>query len=164
MVVSFQLLNLFCIEYRFPHGLLPAYLPYSCLRSWLLSLYFWEALCMYPVCLCIGSIFHSMFYPSSLRSIGVFCKKSIFMNLASTRPVPTNTATPVGDSTEAEYHHGDIWVKILICREQLLLAHGHLSLVPDTFLWCHYRRASETFQVRWLIYGRRVGGRYSDLG
>ena len=24
---------------------------------------------------------------------------------------------------------------------------------------CDYRRASETFQVRWLIYGRRVGGR-----
>ena len=27
-----------------------------------------------------------------------------------------------------------------------------------------YRRASETFQVRWLIYGRRVDGRYSNLG
>ena len=28
----------------------------------------------------------------------------------------------------------------------------------------NYRRASETFQVRWLIYGRQVGGRYSNLG
>ena len=27
----------------------------------------------------------------------------------------------------------------------------------------NYRRASETFQVRWLIYGRQVGGRYSNL-
>ena len=27
-----------------------------------------------------------------------------------------------------------------------------------------YRRALETFQVRWLIYGRRVGGRYYNLG
>ena len=28
----------------------------------------------------------------------------------------------------------------------------------------HYRRVSEKFQVRWLIYGLRVGGRYSNLG
>ena len=27
-----------------------------------------------------------------------------------------------------------------------------------------YIRESETFKVRWLIYGRRVGGRYSNLG
>ena len=36
------------------------------------------------------------------------------------------------------------------------------NVTPDTRL-C-YRRASETFQVRWLIYDFRVGGRYSNLG